>query len=1130
CNAARKAWGIPSNDDVNWCVALVNRTADRVRQAIKNLPTTRLLIINTTDECVIGGRKIHVEQAIKALGCEAVFLKGVIAVHCDAVEPVAEAYKALHIFPTAQIEGLRFYSCALGKSYELSSESTASSILNQALFGFDFPTIINQAYKDGVRLFLEMGPGSSCTRMIKHILAGKPHFADSACINGEDDYVTIFKTLGRLIAERVPVSLESLYGENANPADDIVWKKTKSTDKITMIVGGKSPIPALPILNARDKKTNAKTQPPENNNQYSGLMKSIAENIEVTSRSHQKFLDFSNKLTKNFAKTFDIQTRLLEAMMRDKNQVPHRNNEIALSRDMCLEFATGSVEKVLGPEFAVVDTYKVRVRLPDEPLMLVDRIISIEGEKGSLGHGKVVTEHDVLSDVWYLDGGHAPVCITVEAGQADLFLCSYLGIDLVVKGERAYRLLDANVIFHAGLPQPGDTIRYEIEIEKFVRQGDTYLFFFNFKGWIDNTLLISMSNGCAGFFTEDEVIHSGGIILTEEDSKPLKGNKMDGWKDLVKLYPESYDDDALEGLRKGDLSRCFGPIFKDINISDSLRLPGGRMKLIDRILSLDPIGGRHGIGSIRAEADIHPDDWFLTCHFKDDMVMPGTLMYECCAHTLRIFIQRIGWVTDKPGVCYEPVEGVESVLKCRGPVTPKTRHVIYEADLKNLGYAPEPYVIADANIYADGHHIVSFKDMSIKISGITRTEIESFWKEKSNTTHKIQQPKIHHPQPAIFDRNHIVEFATGKPSKAFGARYKPFDNQRFIARLPAPPYSFIDRITSIEPKQWLLEPGGWIEAEYDVNPDAWYFKANRTSFMPYCIINEIALQPCGWLAAYIGSALNSQKDLKFRNLGGNTTLYQNILSDKKTLTTRTRLTKVSKAGDMTIEHFDFQVFQSGLKIYEGDTSFGFFTQEALAVQTGIRSGTENIYVPGAVEIKNAKSFKLKHEPPFDPEDKNLADNKTDRAHSLTMPAKAVLMIDQIATYIPEGGSEGLGFIRGLKKVDPAEWFFKAHFFQDPVCPGSLGIESFLQLIRFITIDRFKHLEKSHRLELLTKNQHSWIYRGQILKTNKKIEAEAVVTKISDKPNPEIFANGYLKVDGLYIYKMNNFGFRLVPAK
>ncbi|MCP4368507.1 MAG: type I polyketide synthase, partial [Deltaproteobacteria bacterium] len=739
CNAARKAWRLPSNEDVNWCVAVVNRSADHVRKVIKNWPTTRLLIINTLNECVIGGREIHVKAAIKNLGCEAFFIDGIVAVHCDAAKPVAEAYKALHIFPTTQVEGLRFYSCALGKSYDLSSESTASSILKQALSGFDFPAIIKQAYRDGVRIFLEMGPGPSCTRMINQILADKPHLAASACINGEDDYITILKMLGRLITERTPVSLENLYGKNATPPYYTVLNKNKSNDTITMIIGGKSPFPALPYLKIKNQKQETNIQHPktsapdksgsplrsdrhlETKNWYSDLMTSLAENIDTTSKAHQKFLDFSSSLTKNFAKTFSIQSRLLETVIKDKTQIPERDIEIAFSRDMCMEFATGSVEKVLGPEFAVVDTYMARVRLPDEPLMLVDRIISIKGKKGSLSHGKVVTEHDVLSDAWYLDGGHAPVCISVEAGQADLFLCSYLGIDLVVKGERTYRLLDANVIFHTGLPRPGDTIRYEIEIEKFVRQGDTYLFFFNFEGRIEKNLLISMSNGCAGFFTEDEVIHSGGIILTDEDTKPLKGKKIDDWKDIVELYPESYDDDAVEGLRDGNLSKCFGPLFNGMNISDSLRLPGGPMKLIDRILSLDPVGGRYGLGSIKAQSDIHPNDWFLTCHFKDDMVMPGTLMYECCAHTLRIFIQRIGWVTDKPKVCYEPVTGVESVLKCRGPVTPKTSHVTYEVDIKELGYAPEPFVIADANMYADGHHIVMFKDMSMKMTGITRT-------------------------------------------------------------------------------------------------------------------------------------------------------------------------------------------------------------------------------------------------------------------------------------------------------------------------------------------------------------------------------------------------------------------------
>jgi 3-hydroxymyristoyl/3-hydroxydecanoyl-(acyl carrier protein) dehydratase len=37
-------------------------------------------------------------------------------------------------------------------------------------------------------------------------------------------------------------------------------------------------------------------------------------------------------------------------------------------------------------------------------------------------------------------------------------------------------------------------------------------------------------------------------------------------------------------------------------------------------------------------------------------------------------------------------------------------------------------------------------------------------------------------------------------------------------------------------------------------------------------------------------------------------------------------------------------------------------------------------------------------------------------------------------------------------VDPAEWFFKAHFFQDPVQPGSLGIEALIQLLQWLMIE------------------------------------------------------------------------------
>ena len=139
------------------------------------------------------------------------------------------------------------------------------------------------------------------------------------------------------------------------------------------------------------------------------------------------------------------------------------------------------------------------------------------------------------------------------------------------------------------------------------------------------------------------------------------------------------------------------------------------------------------------------------------------------------------------------------------------------------------------------------------------------------------------------------------------------------------------------------------------------------------------------------------------------------------------------------------------------------------------------------------------------------------------------MVDRIDTLIPDGGPAGLGYIRGVKQVDPKEWFFKAHFYQDPVCPGSLGLESFLQLIKTMAMQRWPQLIHSHRFRMVEGARHTWGYRGQIIQSNNTVVVEAIVTRIEDGAAPIIRADGLLSVDGLPIYKMQNFELALVPA-
>ncbi len=1147
CTAARNVWKVPETRPVNWTVAVVNRPADEVRSVLPRWPAARLLIVNTQQESVIGGTRSDVRGAIGDLGAEALFLKGVVTVHCEAAAPAKDAYRRLHLFPTRPPAGIRFYSGYHAKAIELTTDSAADSILGQALHGFDFAATIRQAYRDGVRLFVEMGPHSSCTRMIGRILSDKPHVAVSASQRGEDEVFTVLKCLATLAAHRVPLDLTALYGtprclEISSP------DAQRPNSEIAVPVGGgpidppPPPMPVPEIITAKPlpaaapvpEPVDMKSPSPEASpvvNQ-TGLFKDMLADFNTqmrdTALAHESYLAFSQDLTRTYADAFSLQARLLEQVITDpaaspvpplNADLPARHPAPRFDRDMCLEFATGSAARVLGPEFAELDGYPVRVRLPDEPLMLVDRILSVHGQKGSLTSGRVVTEHDVLPHAWYLDGDRAPVCISVEAGQADLFLCAWLGIDLAVQGKRAYRLLDAKVVFHRGLPRPGEAIRYDIEIKRFIRQGQTWMFFFHFEGTIGNQPFITMTDGCAGFFTEAEVEASGGILETEKDKRTVSGKAPPSWP-LVPMVRESFDQQAVDALRGGDLPSCFGPDFDGLMLPQSQRLPGGRMHLVDRVLELDPQGGRWQLGAIRAQADIKPDDWFLTCHFVDDPVMPGTLMYECCAHTLRIFLQRAGWITGSADSCWEPVIGVTSVLKCRGPVTPKTRHVDYEVQIREIGYAPEPYVIADAHMFADGRCIVVFQDMSMKLSGTDIDALQNFWKNRRAAV-SAKSPAVSKAS-ALFDRDQLLAFCTGNPSSCFGAPYQVFDNQRRIARLPRPPYFFMDRVTHAQPPPWVLAPGGWITAEYDLCPDAWYFRADRSGRLAFCILLEIALQPCGFLAAYLGSALKSETDLKFRNLGGKATVFFPLAPDAGTLTMKARLTQVSAAGSMIIENFEMQVLRENTVVYRGETSFGFFTDQALSDQKGIRDAEKWAYVPSGDEQSRGQSADFTDDHPLFPDDPAVTP-----APPLAMPAKVLRMIDRIDLWIPDGGPAGLGFVRGIKQVDASEWFFDAHFYQDPVCPGSLGIESFIQLIKFAALCRWRHLESTHRFEMITDSPHSWTYRGQILPGHHEVVVEAVITRVQDHC-PKIFADGLLKVDGLCIYRMQDFGLQLVP--
>src|SRR5262249_39238720 len=136
---------------------------------------------------------------------------GTIA-HCEIVGRVADAYRELHRLPTTPPAGVRFYSGATGQAYFPDTESAAAAIVGHATATLDFPRLIENVYADGVRLFVEVGPGASMSRIIGEVLGDRPHVTRSACSGREDEVSTFLRLLARLHAEGVPVDLGPLYG------------------------------------------------------------------------------------------------------------------------------------------------------------------------------------------------------------------------------------------------------------------------------------------------------------------------------------------------------------------------------------------------------------------------------------------------------------------------------------------------------------------------------------------------------------------------------------------------------------------------------------------------------------------------------------------------------------------------------------------------------------------------------------------------------------------------------------------------------------------------------------------------------------------------------------------------------
>lgn len=87
--------------------------------------------------------------------------------------------------------------------------------------------------------------------------------------------------------------------------------------------------------------------------------------------------------------------------------------------------------------------------------------------------------------------------------------------------------------------------------------------------------------------------------------------------------------------------------------------------------------------------------------------------------------------------------------------------------------------------------------------------------------------------------------------------------------------------------------------------------------------------------------------------------------------------------------------------------------------------------------------------------------------------------------------------------------------------GSLGLESFLQLLKYVAWKRWGNPGPGGWQTVALEHKHEWVYRGQVIPKDHEVIVVLEVTAVDDAQR-RLTANGFLTVDGRIIYQMLGF--------
>ena len=401
---------------------------------------------------------------------------------------------------------------------------------------------------------------------------------------------------------------------------------------------------------------------------------------------------------------------------------PHDNNHtpgvLPLSWVNMCEFMCNRLSQCLGDEYSRFDV-STSSRSPAFDLAFTTRVISVTGMESDPGNNKwynvdcnpgtgtMIAEFDCPADAWFFEGSSRsdfmPYSILMEIAlqtcgvlttwnKAPLTLARTCDRDNIL-----FRNLDATAKLLRNVDLRGKTIRNESTATGYSMLGEMGVQKFKTKLTID---------GGEPFY---EVDSSFGWFIPEVFEKQIGldgGKTTPAWHLVPKNaapQPEVYSLPTEEAR-----------IFSKVAGAHSLQRRSAQCSYLDKV-SFVANSGMHGKGYAHGFKTVDTRDWFFSCHFWCDSVMPGSLGVESMHQAMELFSVNQGLADGMANPSFEHDHGVTK-WKYRGQLVPKNKVLECEVHIKKIERAGGSVtVVADGFLLVDQLRVYSTTDLRIRI-------------------------------------------------------------------------------------------------------------------------------------------------------------------------------------------------------------------------------------------------------------------------------------------------------------------------------------------------------------------------------------------------------------------------------